>query len=62
MEGAFCVCVCAVIIGLFICALAFDMFLLWHCREAETMRAGATAFSGIGAAKLILCDGKKRSK
>jgi hypothetical protein len=38
------------------------MFLLWHCREAETMRAGATAFSGIGAAQLMLYNGKKRSK
>lgn len=62
MEGTFCVCVCAVKAGLFICALAFDIFLLWHCREAETMRAGATAFSGIGAMKLMLESGKKRSK
>jgi hypothetical protein len=38
------------------------MFLLWHCREADTMRAGATALSGIGAVKLMLYNGKKRSK
>jgi hypothetical protein len=44
-------------VGLFSCALdACDMFLLWHCREAETMRAGATALSGMGPTKLMLAN------
>ena len=47
-------------VGLFICARACDMFLLWHCREADTMRAGATVFSGIGATKLMVERETKR--
>jgi hypothetical protein len=56
MGDTFCAGFCAAIEGLCSCALACtcDMFRLWHRREADTMRAGATAFNGIGLAKLML--------